>query len=40
MSRTDFDTDAPPDGLFTLEPSAVCVVDPCGTGDMLELIGE
>lgn len=40
MSRGDFDTHAPPEPLFTLDPGQVCVVDPCGTGDLLALIGD
>lgn len=38
MTRADFDTGAPPETLFELEPGAVCAVDPCGTGDILELL--
>jgi hypothetical protein len=36
MSRADYDTDAAPAPLFTLEPSSVPAPDDgCGTGDLL-----
>lgn len=40
MTRGDFDDTAPPPPLFDLEPAAVCAVDPCGTADMFELLGD
>jgi hypothetical protein len=40
MTRDAFDVDAPPAPLFDLEPGAVCAIDPCGTGDLLELLAD
>jgi hypothetical protein len=40
MTRGDFNTDAPPQPLFDLEPGQVTAVDSCGTGDLLELLEE
>lgn len=39
MTRQDFDREAPAPELFQLGPSAVPASDPCGTGDLFELLG-